>query len=153
MRKDKKEGRYGRIYRQLEKLLEPHDNPLSAMATIAAVLHNKMDYFFWTGFYLLDDKVELMVGPYQGTVACIKLARDTGVCWAAINRGQTVIVPDVHKFPGHIACDSKTNSEIVVPVKDENGKIIGVLDVDSRDFDSFDETDKKGLEKIVHLIL
>ncbi len=153
MRKDKKEGRYGRIYRQLEKLLEPHDNPLSAMATIAAVLHNKMDYFFWTGFYLLDDKGELMVGPYQGTVACIKLARDTGVCWAAINRGQTVIVPDVHKFPGHIACDSKTNSEIVVPVKDENGKIIGVLDVDSRDFDSFDETDKKGLEKIVHLIL
>jgi len=152
MRKDKKEGRYGRIYRQLEKLLEPHDNPLSAMATIAAVLHNKMDYFFWTGFYLLDDKGELMVGPYQGTVACIKLARDTGVCWSAINRGETVIVPDVHKFPGHIACNSKTNSEIVIPVKDENGKITGVLDVDSRDFNSFDEIDREGLEKIVHLI-
>jgi GAF domain-containing protein len=93
-----------------------------------------------------------MVGPYQGTVACIKLARNTGVCRAAINSNETVIVPDVHKFPGHIACDSKTNSEIVVPLKDNSGKIIGVLDVDSREFDSFDETDKEGLEKIAQLI-
>ncbi len=152
MTKKQKEGRYGRIYKQLEKLLEPHNNTLSAMATVAAVLHNKMDYFFWTGFYLLDDKGELMVGPYQGTVACIKLARNTGVCRAAINSNETVIVPDVHKFPGHIACDSKTNSEIVVPLKDNSGKIIGVLDVDSREFDSFDETDKEGLEKIAQLI-
>ncbi len=152
MKKKQKEGRYERIFNQLEKLLEPHNNPLSAMATIAAILHNKMEHFYWTGFYLLDDEGELMVGPYQGTVACIKLAKDTGVCWAAINRKETVIVPDVNKFPGHIACDSKTNSEIVVPLKDNSGKTVGVLDVDSRNFDSFDETDAKGLENIVGLI-
>ena len=136
----------------MEKLLEPHNNPLSAMATAVAILHNKMDHFYWTGFYLLDDKGELMVGPYQGTVACIRLAKDTGVCWAAINKKETVIVPDVHKFPGHIACDSKTNSEIVIPLRDKDGKITGVLDVDSRRFNSFDEIDKEGLERIVGLI-
>ncbi len=152
MTKKQKEGRYERIFRQLEKLLEPHDNALSAMATVAAILHNKMDHFYWTGFYLLDDKGELMVGPYQGTVACIRLAKDTGVCWAAINNKETVIVPDVHKFPGHIACDSKTNSEIVIPLRDKDGKITGVLDVDSRQFNSFDEVDKEGLERIVGLI-
>ncbi len=152
MKKSQKEGRYGRIYKQIEKLFEPHDNYMSAMATVAAVLHNKMDYYFWTGFYLLDDDGELMIGPYQGSVACIKLAKNKGVCWAAINRNETVIVPNVHEFSGHIACDSKTNSEIVVPVRDKNGKITGVLDIDSRDLDSFDEVDKEGLEKIVGLI-
>jgi GAF domain-containing protein len=110
-----------------------------------------MDYFFWTGFYLLD-KGELMVGPYQGPVACQLLAKDTGVCWAAINQEESIIVPDVHKFPGHIACDSRSNSEIVVPVLGTEDQIIGVLDVDSKDFDSFDEIDKLWLEKIVGLI-
>ncbi len=152
MKKSQKEGRYGRIYKQIEKLLEPHDNYMSAMATVAAVLHNKMDWFFWTGFYLLDDNGELIVGPYQGSVACIKLAKNKGACWAAINNNETVIVPNVHEFPGHIACDSKTNSEIVIPVRDKNGKITGVLDIDSRDLDSFDEIDKKSLMKIVGLI-
>ena len=121
------------------------------MATIVAVLHHKMDYFFWTGFYLLDDG-ELIVGPYQGSLACIKLKKDTGVCWAGINKGETIIVPDVHEFPGHIACDSKSKSEIVVPLRDNKGKIIGVLDVDSKDYDSFDEADKEGLERICTLI-
>jgi GAF domain-containing protein len=147
----KKKGRYDRVYTQLLELLSPHNNHIAAMSTIASVLHNKFDYFFWTGFYLLTEG-ELIVGPYQGEVACIKLKKDTGVCWAGINMKETVIVPDVHQFPGHIACDSRSNSEIVVPVRDNSGKIIGVLDVDSREFNSFDETDKEGLEKIVALI-
>ncbi len=121
------------------------------MSTIASVLHHKFDYFFWTGFYLLTDG-ELIVGPYQGSVACIKLKKDTGVCWAGINRKETIIVPDVHKFPGHIACDSRSNSEIVVPLKDQSGKIIGVLDVDSKALNAFDEEDKIGLERIAELV-
>ena len=121
------------------------------MATVTAVLHHKMDYYFWTGFYLLVEG-ELIVGPYQGPVACIQLQTDTGVCWAGINREETIIVPDVHAFPGHIACDSRSRSEIVVPLKDKKGKIIGVLDVDSKDLDSFDGIDAKWLEKIIALI-
>jgi GAF domain-containing protein len=146
-----KEGRYKRIFDQLEDLLKDKSNPIARMATIVAVLHHKMDYFFWTGFYLLDDG-ELIVGPYQGSLACIKLKKNTGVCWAGINGGKTVIVPDVHRFPGHIACDSRSNSEIVVPLKDESGKIIGVLDVDSKELNSFDEVDAKWLEKILMVI-
>jgi len=147
MTKDQKEGRYRRIYDQLQDLLKDNPNATARMATIVAVLHHKMDYFFWTGFYLLDNG-ELIVGPYQGSLACIKLKKDTGVCWAGINRGETVVVPDVHQFPGHIACDSRSNSEIVVPLKDSTGRIIGVLDVDSREFGSFDEVDERWLEKI-----
>jgi L-methionine (R)-S-oxide reductase len=151
MDNSKKKGRYDRVYNQLLELLSPHSNNLAAMSTIVAVLHHKFDYFFWTGFYLLTEG-ELIVGPYQGEVACIKLKKDTGVCWAGINNKETIIVSDVHEFPGHIACDSRSNSEIVVPVKDPTGKIIGVLDVDSREFNSFDEADKEGLEKIANLI-
>jgi len=152
MTQKQKADRYGRIYSQIEKLVSPHDNPLSTMSTIIAVLHHKMNTFFWTGFYLLQDDRRLLVGPYQGTLACIKLQQNTGVCWAAINQAKTVIVPDVHKFPGHIACDSASKSEIVIPLKDKNDIIIGVLDVDSTELNSFDETDKNGLEKIIELI-
>lgn len=147
----KKLGRYQRVHNQLAKLLEPHDNPVAAMATINAVLHNKFDYYFWTGFYLLHEG-ELIVGPYQGPVACIKLKKDAGVCWAGINQKQTIIVPDVHEFPGHIACDSRSKSEIVVPLKNKSGEITGVLDVDSASLNSFDETDRLGLEKILELV-
>lgn len=146
-----KEGRYLRIFEQLEELLSDKPNSIASMATIVAVLHHKMDYFFWTGFYLLDDG-ELIVGPYQGSLACIKLKTNTGVCWEGINRGDTVIVPDVHRFPGHIACDSRSNAEIVVPLKNRAGGIIGVLDVDSTAFDAFDDTDGVWLEKILALI-
>jgi len=151
MDKSKKTGRYNRIYSQLQGLLKEDSNHIAGMATIVAVLHNKMDYFFWTGFYLLDDG-ELIVGPYQGSLACIRLKKDTGVCWACINRGETVIVPDVHQFPGHIACDSRSNSEIVVPLRDKAGTILGVLDVDSKEFGSFDEIDALWLEKVLSLI-
>jgi L-methionine (R)-S-oxide reductase len=147
-----KAGRYQRIYSQMQDLLKDRPNAIARMATITAVLHYKMNYFFWTGFYLLDEG-ELIVGPYQGSLACIKLKKNTGVCWAAINQEKTVIVPDVHQFPGHIACDSRSNSEIVVPLKDKAGKIIGVLDVDSKELNSFDEVDAIWLEKILGIML
>jgi GAF domain-containing protein len=146
-----KQKRYLRILRQIRGLVEDIDNPLSIMATINAVLHHKMPGFFWTGFYLLHNG-ELMAGPYQGTLACILLKKDTGVCWAAINTGRTVIVPDVDKFEGHIACSSLSRSEIVVPVFDRDNRVTGVLDVDSRELNNFDDTDRKYLEEIVHLI-
>jgi len=146
-----KQGRYSRLLIQIDDLLKKPGNTISQLATIAAVLHHKMDYFFWCGFYLLDDG-QLIAGPYQGPVACQLLAKNTGVCWAGINEGKTIIVPDVHKFPGHIACDGRSNSEIVVPLKDINGNIIGVLDVDSKDFNSFDQDDADGLEKILSLL-
>ncbi len=143
--------RYQRIYAQLEPLLLKTENKVSRMATIASLLHHKMPHFFWTGFYLLD-KGELVVGPYQGPLACLVLEKKKGVCWAGILRRKTIIVPDVHKFPGHIACDSRSNSEIVVPLFDEKDEVWGVLDVDSRKFGAFSEVDKEWLEKIVKLI-
>ena len=147
----KKAGRYQRLFTQIEGLLQKPGDPLARMATVVAVLHNKMEYFFWTGFYLLRDG-ELMVGPYQGPAACMLLAKDTGVCWAGINSGQPVIVPDVEAFPGHIACDSRSRSEIVIPLFNDNGNITGVLDVDSPELGSFDETDREWLLKIVNLV-
>lgn len=151
MEQSKKSGRYERLYQQIKDLLVKSNNPISAMATISAVLHHKMDGFFWTGFYLLQDD-KLQVGPYQGSLACINLAKDTGVCWAGINRRETVIVPDVHAFPGHIACDGRSQSEIVVPLYNIQGEITGVLDVDSDSLATFDETDAYWLEKIVELV-
>ncbi len=151
MDKEKKAGRYERIYNQLIDLLKKSNNPLSDMATIVALLHHKMDHYFWTGFYILHDG-KLQVGPYQGSLACIDLAKDTGVCWAGINKQQTVVVDDVHAFPGHIACDSRSNSEIVVPLRNRNGEIIGVLDVDSENHAAFDQLDAEWLERIVELV-
>jgi GAF domain-containing protein len=151
MDKVKKDKRYERLYIQIADLLKGKEYAIARMSTIVAVLHHKLDYFFWTGFYLLEDG-ELIVGPYQGPVACILLEKDQGVCWAGVNRGETIVVPDVHKFPGHIACDSRSNSEIVVPLKTSEGKIYGVLDVDSSDYNSFDEIDAHWLEKILRLL-
>ncbi len=143
-------AKYGRLYDQIEKLTTPINNPIARMSTITALLHHKMKGFFWTGFYLLD-KGELLVGPYQGPIACLRLKKDTGVCWAGINTGQTVIVDNVETFPGHIACSSLTKSEIVIPLLN-NGKIIGVLDIDSRNLSQFDKDDKTGLERLIQLI-
>lgn len=147
----KKEKRYLRVLEQLETLLTKTVHPIPRMATIAAVLHHKMDHFFWTGFYLLIDD-ELIVGPYQGAVACQILKKNTGVCWSAIQKNEVEIVPDVHQFPGHIACDSRSNSEIVIPLIDKNGAVVGCLDVDSQLFNHFDEIDKIYLTKISHLV-
>ena len=148
---NKKAARYERIYSQLQELVTKSNDSIARMATIAAVLHHKMEGFFWTGFYLLREG-ELIVGPYQGPVACLKLEKNRGVCWAGINQGKTIIVPDVEKFPGHIACDSRSRSEIVIPLKNSKGKIFGVLDVDSNKPDQFDETDAAWLEKITALV-
>ncbi len=149
---DKKKARYRRIIEQLTELLTKTSDPDARMATIVAVLHHKFDYFFWTGFYFLKER-ELIVKSYQGPLACQVLEKNKGVCWAGINQQKSIVVQDVHKFPGHIACDSRSNSEIVVPVKDRKGQILGVLDVDSTEFDSFDEVDAENLEKIVEMIL
>jgi GAF domain-containing protein len=121
------------------------------MVTITAILHHKMDYFFWTGYYLVKDE-QMIVNSYQGAVACQILQKNTGVCWTGYNRQKTIIVDDVETFPGHIACDSRSKSEIVVPLKDKNGKVIGVLDIDSSEKAAFSETDKVWLEKILKLI-
>lgn len=146
-----KTGRYERMYDQLKELFQKKTTPIARMATIASLLHNKIDYFFWTGFYLLEDG-ELIVGPYQGSLACIVLKKNTGVCWAAINEQKILIVNDVHDFDGHIACDSRSESEIVVPIKNKRGEIIGVFDVDSREKASFSDADAKGLERITSLV-
>ena len=151
MKSEQKEGRYQRIFEQITELLTKTDNKISRMATIVAVLHHKFDYYFWTGFYLLSDG-DLLVGPYQGPLACQLLERNVGVCWAGVNQAKSIVVPDVHKFPGHIACSDSSNSEIVVPIFDKNNIVIGVLDVDSTQFDAFDETDRIWLEKICALV-
>lgn len=149
--KDTLARRYHRIYGQVEPLLAKTDNQVARMATIASLLHHKMPRFFWTGFYVLIDG-QLTVGPYQGPLACLVLEKEKGVCWAAVLRRETVIVPDVHRFPGHIACDSRSNSEIAVPLRDAKGKVWGVLDVDSREFEAFSAVDQEWLQKIVDLI-
>lgn len=146
-----KEERYRRIQAQLEELFHKTPDPIARMATAAALLHHKMDTFFWCGFYRLVNG-ELTVGPYQGSLACLVLKKETGVCWAGITGGKTVIVRDVHQFPGHIACDSRSRSEIVVPLRDASGNIVAVLDVDSDKPASFDETDGSALERITALI-
>ena len=151
MEKKKKQQRYERLYQQIRELIKEKKYPLARMATIVAVLHHKMEHHFWTGFYLLEDG-ELIVGPYQGPVACILLKKNTGVCWAGVNEEKPIVVPDVQQFPGHIACDSRSRSEIVVPLRNSEGKIRGVLDVDSKDLGSFDDVDAEWLEKILQLI-
>ena len=151
MDKKKKQGRYERIYKQLEELLIKTEDHNARMSSIIAVLHHKMEYFFWTGFYFLKND-KLIIGQYQGPVACQELKKDTGVCWAGINQKKAIIVPDVEKFPGHIACDSRSKSEIVIPLKDNEGNILGVLDVDSNDYNQFDEVDERELTKILQLI-
>lgn len=150
MDESKKEGRYQRIISQLEGLLTKTTDPVARMATIAAVLSHKFDYFFWCGFYMVHDD-KLIVGPYQGPVAC-QVLQNTGVCLAAVNQNQSIVVPDVHQFPGHIACDSRSNSEIVVPVRNPEGKIVAVLDVDSAAFGSFDQVDRAQLEVITAMV-
>lgn len=148
---EKKRGRYGRIRTQLEGILAKCGDPEARMASVIALLHHKMDHFFWTGFYGLKEG-ELIVKMYQGPIACMLLKRDTGVCWAAVRTGEAVVVPDVHAFPGHIACDSRSRSEICIPFRDPSGKVIAVLDVDSDRPDNFDAVDAEELPRILDLI-
>ncbi len=151
MDENKKKARYERICKQLGDLLQKSTDTTAQMATISAVLYHKLDYFFWCGFYRVDTE-NLVVVAYQGPVACQLLPKNKGVCWAAVNANETIIVPDVHAFADHIACDSRSQSEIVIPVRNSKGQPIAVLDVDSKFLNSFDETDKFYLEKIIRLI-
>lgn len=146
-----KQARYERLKEQVQPLLAKSPTPMAAMATISAVLFHKMESFSWCGFYYLH-RDELVVGPYQGPVACQTLAPHTGVCWAAIDRNETLVVPDVEAFPGHIACDSRTRSEVVVPIHNATGEVVAVFDVDSHSLNSFDEIDARCLRDIIQLI-
>ena len=151
MDKTKKQNRYKRIHQQLEDLLPKSNDTLARMATVIAVLHHKMDYYFWTGYYFLKEG-RLIVGPYQGPVACQELEQNTGVCWTGINRQEPVIVPDVEQFPGHIACDPRSKSEIVLPVRNNENEITGVLDIDGKELNAFDNVDQEYLSSIIRLI-
>ena len=123
---------------------------IALMATINSILSHRFPAFFWTGFYrVCGDR--LVVGPYIGTVGCLQIEPGRGVCGTAAAQRRTLIVPDVTKFPGHIACDANSKSEIVVPVFDRAGTLIAMLDVDSDQLDAFDEDDREGLERIVGL--
>jgi GAF domain-containing protein len=148
----RKQSRYKRVQQQLQDLFNKNDDILARMATVNALLYHKMDGFFWVGFYRLSGG-RLLVGPYQGPLACAELPANKGVCWEGINHGKTIVVPDVHAFPGHIACDSRSLSEIVVPLRDKSGIITGVLDVDSNRLNNFDEVDAAALEEIVALLI
>ena len=135
---------------QVVAMIEGETNRVSVMANVAAALHEAFQWW-WTGFYSVEgDRLEL--GPFQGPVACYRLKRGRGVCGTAWERDETVIVPDVDQFPGHIACSSLSRSEIVVPVHDSTGEVVAVLDIDSKELSTFDETDKIYLEKLVAAI-
>ncbi len=152
---DQLAARYQRITTQLEELFAGyHDtahDEIARMATISALLHHKMPHFFWTGFYRIEGK-ELLVAPYQGPLACAVLPAPDGVCWKAITDRCSIIVPDVEEFAGHVACDERTRSEIVIPVREPAGNVVAVLDVDSDQHDAFTKIDQEGLEKITALI-
>jgi GAF domain-containing protein len=149
---EKKISRYTRLEKQIAGLFLKNRDMDARMATINAILYHKMDGFFWVGFYLLKED-RLIVGPYQGPLACLELEKDKGVCWAGVNQNQPIVVEDVHRFPGHIACDSRSKSEIVIPLRNRDNKVIGVLDIDSNLLSNFDNTDAIHLERIVARIV
>ncbi|MEM8771083.1 MAG: GAF domain-containing protein [Pseudomonadota bacterium] len=146
-----KAEKYAEVAKEIAAVLEGENNLTARMATVSNILHHAFEHYFWTGFYVVDpDKPEeLVVGPYQGTLGCLRIPFGKGVCGAAAASGETQIVDDVHAFPGHIACDARSQSEIVVPVKDNTGKLIAVFDVDSDRKAQFDENDKNGLKTIL----
>lgn len=146
----KKLEKYDRLYEQIKQYIVTTEDIWARLATIEAVLHHKMQTYFWTGVYVLMDG-ELIVRSYQGPVACQKL-KHQGVCWAAVSSGKTVIVGNVEEFPGHIACNAASRSEIVIPLRDKEGKLFGCLDVDSDRLDAFDAEDEQGLVKILSLL-
>ena len=145
-----KEEKYIELIPQIKALLEGESDAIANMANICAALKYGMD-FFWVGFYLIQNN-ELVLGPFQGPVACTRIHKDKGVCGTAWQRNEVVIVDDVDQFPGHIACSSLSKSEIVLPIYNSNKEIIGVLDVDSEHYKTFDKTDEEWLKKIIELI-
>lgn len=147
-----KKNTYETLHGQILAVLEGEHNLTAKMATVSCLLADAFpDRFFWTGFYVVDpdNTEELVVGPYQGTLGCLRIAFGRGVCGTAAITLQTQIVDDVHAVKNHIACDSRTNSEIVVPVVDAGGELIAVLDVDSMEFAAFDDIDRQALERLM----
>ena len=144
-----KEERYAELLPQLRAVLSSECDPIANMANMASMLHETFG-FWWTGFYRVTGG-ELVLGPFQGPLACTRIRRGRGVCGTAWDRGETVVVPDVNEFPGHIACSSESRSEIVVPVK-RGGEVVAVLDIDSRELAAFDGTDRHWLEEAVLLL-
>jgi GAF domain-containing protein len=144
-----KAEQYQSLIPQIKALMEGEPNLVANLANVSAALKEQFGWF-WVGFYIVNEN-ELVVGPFQGPVACTRIRKGRGVCGASWEKTQTIIVPDVEKFPGHIACSSLSRSEIVVPVI-RNGEVIGVLDADSEAYSQFDTTDGQYLEKIVDLI-
>ena len=151
MNSDEKSKRYAEIAKEITSVLGGETNLVSRMATVSNILHHAFDHFFWTGFYMVDPEKpeELVIGPYQGTLGCLRIPFGKGVCGVAVATRETQIVDDVHAFPGHIACDARSESEIVVPVINKDGELIAVFDVDSEEKAMFDAADKAGLEKIL----
>jgi L-methionine (R)-S-oxide reductase len=149
-----KAERYAEVAGEIAAVLDGEPNLTARMATVASMLAATFEHYYWTGFYVVDpDKPgELVVGPYQGTLGCLRIAFGRGVCGAAAASGEVQVVADVHAFPGHIACDSRSASEIVVPVFDRSGALIAVFDVDSETKAAFDETDAAGLVEILRCV-
>lgn len=151
MEREKKRERYRRIRDQIAALIGKTADPTAHRATAAALIHHKTPGVSWTGFYILRNG-KLTVDVYQGPVACLVLQEHVGVCWAAIDQRRSIVVPDVHAFEGHIACDARTQSEIVVPLFGQDGAAVGVLDMDSHRPGHFDDADRDGLESICALL-
>ena len=144
-----KEEKYALLYKQIAAVTESESDTIANMANIAAMIHETFR-FWWTGFYRVVGE-ELLLGPFQGPLACSRIAYGRGVCGTAWQEARTQVVPDVEQFPGHIACSSASKSEIVVPLL-KDGKVTAVLDIDSEQLATFDETDKLWLERIVELL-
>ena len=145
-----KAGIYEEIIPQIENILEGENDIVANTANVAAILKEAFN-FFWVGFYFVKNE-ELVLGPFQGPLACTRIKYGKGVCGTAWKEGKTLVVPDVDKFPGHIACSSLSRSEIVVPVFKASGNIVAVLDIDSKDFNTFDSTDAKYLEQLCRIL-
>ena len=145
-----KEEQYKLLVSQIEALIDGEKDTIAVMSNVAAAIHQSFG-FWWTGFYRVIDN-ELVLGPFQGPIACMHIPYGKGVCGTSWQRAETVIVPDVEQFPGHIACSSESRSEIVVPVFGCDGKVIAVLDIDSEHLGTFDDIDRKYLEDICKLI-
>ncbi len=144
-----KRAHYSAVFDSIKALLENESDWVAGMATVVCELHQSFGYYHWTGFYRVVRDQHLKIGPYQGTHGCIDIPFARGVCGAAARTGKTQLVPDVEAFPGHIACSSSTQSEIVVPVFNPQGELLAVFDVDSNDLAAFDEVDQEQLEEIM----
>ncbi|MCL1894467.1 MAG: GAF domain-containing protein [Holophagaceae bacterium] len=145
-----KEDKYQSLLPQISALIEDETDLIATLANVSAALATTFKWL-WTGFYIIKDQ-QLVLGPFQGQIACTRISHGKGVCGTAWKENRTLIVSDVEKFPGHIACSSLSKSEIVVPLRNTKGNVVGVLDVDSEFLDCFDETDSKYLEEVAHLL-